>query len=316
MEKKDIKPDATAPAISSDHILRMDKKIASLIIVQGRELGREFRLKRSLNIIGRDESAHITIIGDPKVSRRHASVRAEYDLKNQRKQYIISDLGSTNNTYVNGEQISKKTLSAGDKITIGDTFLNFMIQDEIDASFHEEIQRRLNYDQLTGLLTRDSFELAVRTELDKCRKQPVSIALMMLDFDRFKKINDTYGHMAGSFVLSKIGDLFKKQLHTKDLIGRYGGEEFMIFLPDISQEKAIKIAQHIRKSLKKHSFPYQKEKIKLTISIGISFYPDHGRTIEDLIHCADIALYDAKRAGRDQVSSFNPQLKTNKSPMI
>ncbi|MBN2383463.1 GGDEF domain-containing protein [bacterium] len=304
MASKKINPDATVPAMSAEHLMQMEKKIASLIVVKGQELGKEYRLNRSLTIIGRDASAHITLTGDPRISRQHASIRAEYNLKKQLTEYILTDMASTNHTYINGEKISDCKISPGDKITFGDTILKFVLQDEIDASYHEEIQRRLNYDQLTGLLTRESYELAFRSEIEKKRLVSLRAAQFMMDIDRFKNVNDTYGHLAGSSVLSKLGDLLRANARDTDLIGRYGGEEFIIFLTAITPDDAIKRAKKIRSIIKNHDFIYKQQTINITLSIGISFYPEHGQTLNELIHAADVALYEAKRAGRDRVAIY------------
>ncbi|MFC1849083.1 diguanylate cyclase [candidate division CSSED10-310 bacterium] len=287
----------------------MEKKIASIIVVTGRELSREYRLNRSKNIIGRDTSASIEISGDQRISRNHASIKSEFNPDLQKFDYMIVDLNSTNHTYVNGEQISVEKLRDGDKIRVGDTILKFVLQDEIDAKFQKEIQRRLNYDNLTGLLTRESFEMAMKAELERYRKHKVSIAQFMMDIDHFKQVNDAFGHMAGSYVLSQVGILIRENLRSIDFSGRYGGEEFIAFMSDIKKETAMKTAERLRTVIKKYDFDYNECKMKITISIGVAFFPLHGETVEDLIHAADVALYQAKRAGRDQVVMFEPGFK-------
>jgi diguanylate cyclase (GGDEF)-like protein len=122
----------------------------------------------------------------------------------------------------------------------------------------------------------------------------------MLDIDHFKKINDNYGHLIGDDVLKKTASLISSSLRHGDIAGRYGGEEFIVLLPTISQEKTIEIAEKIRKSIKDIIFKSDKKSFSITISIGLSKYKK-GMDIDTLVGNADNALYQAKNSGRDNI---------------
>lgn len=309
MTKSEFNPDETILGVSRMDLFEQKNKIASFIVIKGRELGRVYQLRSALDTIGRDNSATITLLGDPLISRKHASVSSVINPGSKQKEYFVSDLKSTNHTYVNGEQITMSSLQSGDKVKLGETIVKFVIQDEIDAKYQKEIQRRLNYDNLTGLLTRESFELAMKSKLEQLKTHELSLAQLMMDIDFFKKVNDAYGHMTGSFVLAEVGKLIHQSLRSMDVSGRYGGEEFIAFLPEVDDLTAFEVAERLRANIKSHDFVTGQNLIKITISIGISIYPFHGITVAELIHSADIAMYSAKKAGRDKVVFYTPDLQ-------
>jgi diguanylate cyclase (GGDEF)-like protein len=305
-------------AASSSHAnaepAKAQKRYASLIVVKGAEIGREFRLHRSQNIIGRDIAASIRIVEDKGVSRSHARLDAVFDSDRKTVSYVVADLNSTNHTFVNEEAISERVLTDGDKIRVGETLLRFMLQDEVDAKFHKEIQRRLNFDRLTGLLTRESFDLAANSELERVRKSSLSLALLMMDLDWFKRVNDTSGHLAGSFVLGEVGRLVQSGFRAIDVTGRYGGEEFIAYLSETDAAGALRAAERFRLALKDHGFRFTEPSsgatlsIGITISIGIAMCPEHARDLKTLIARADKALYRAKNSGRNRVAVFDGRI--------
>ena len=278
------------------------KKIhAALIIIEGVEIGKQFFLRRSLYTIGRTADANISIKNDTVVSRRHAQIEVIFDQLAKTTKYLLTDLNSTNHTYVNGKQISQHYLNNGDKIHIGDTTLKFAFLDDIDARFHKEIQHRISYDALTSLLTKESFYLALESELKRCRTNRLPLSLLMMDIDFFKKVNDTYGHQAGSFVLSEMGRLIQDNLRDLDLSSRYGGEEFISFLVEATSQQALMVSERLRNAIGSHVFVYEDKSINITISIGIAQYPQDGHTINELVANADKALYQCKNTGRNKV---------------
>jgi len=277
------------------------KSVASLIIVQGADIGKQFLIRRNSLILGRSDSADI-MLRDKRISRSHAKIDVQYELQKQKTSYSIVDLGSTNHVYVNGEQIQSQMLNNDDKIQLGDTIIKFEIQDKIDSKFHADIQRKLQYDDLTALLTYESFKDAMRWEIKNARTRDKPFVLLMMDLDDFKKVNDTYGHLAGSFILQEIGKLINNHLRFFDISARYGGEEFISCLPDTKKQEAFYAAERLRKMIADHEFIHNIKKIGITISIGVSQFPDNGVTLEDLIQSADEMLYKAKREGKNRVS--------------
>lgn len=165
---------------------------------------------------------------------------------------------------------------------------------------------RLSYlsttDLLTGLLNRSAF---IESFMQFCQIENQNIGLIMFDIDFFKSINDTYGHLCGDMVLSKIGSLLKDKLNKQTLIGRYGGEEFILSFPTSSIEEVKQLSEDLRLMIQETVFVYENHVIKISISIGAVFYPydtNHGIDIDQLLALADQHLYISKQNGRNRVS--------------
>jgi diguanylate cyclase (GGDEF)-like protein len=132
----------------------------------------------------------------------------------------------------------------------------------------------------------------------------------MIDMDYFKKVNDTYGHEAGDIVLKTLANILKNSVRKSDIIIRYGGEEFLVILQNIKNEKdALHVAEKIRKNVEDTVIDIGSDKIKKTVSIGISIYPNHCEKGWECIKAADIALYEAKRSGRNKKVLFEKEMK-------
>lgn len=291
--------DHDATVVATSRTLEGDlKRVATLVVVHGREIGRHYPLRRSRVVLGRDESADI-VLRDKKISRAHATI--ETLRVGAETLYRLSDQGSTNHVYVNGRQMDTRLLAGGDKIHIGDLVLKFELQDAIDARFHTEVRNRIQYDELTGLLTYDSFRTALAYELDRYANVATGCAVVMMDLDDFKKLNDTYGHLAGSHVLSEVGATIRGNLRHFDVASRYGGEEFVAYLPETAPEEALIATERLRQVLADQVFRHHDRDIQLTISMGISHFPEDGRELEPLVQSADERLYLAKRQGKNRV---------------
>jgi two-component system cell cycle response regulator len=300
--------DATLALPSGDfQVPDLAREHAGLLVIQGQEIGREYRLRRNESILGRDEGAALRI-PDERVSRRHASLEVDRDLSGRVRRTFIRDLGSTNGTYVNGEAVGRRELREGDKVRVGDTVLRFMFQDALDSLFHREIRNRIAYDQLTGLLTKESLYAALEAELRRCARYGLPLAVLMMDLDRFKSVNDTHGHLMGSHVLSEVGRLIRVGFRRTDVAARYGGEEFLAYLSEESARGALPAAERVRGAIEDHPFRRTDEagrstSVRVSISIGISEFPRNGRSLEALVEAADRALYRAKEEGRNRVRS-------------
>ncbi|MFC1591937.1 GGDEF domain-containing protein, partial [Thermodesulfobacteriota bacterium] len=285
---------------SKGDIERLRKSCASLIIVRGTELGKQFIIRRSRLSIGRTARADI-VVKDERISREHARIQAVYLSREQRRVYRVFDLDSTNHVYVNGEQVRECTLKNGDKVQLGDTILKFEIQDEIDARFHAEIRHKIDYDALTGLLTYDSFTAALNWELEHSLERKNSCALLMMDLDNFKQVNDTYGHLTGSYVLQEIGGIISENIRQFDVAARYGGEEFVAYLPDTRKEEALIPAERIRALIEGQTFTHNGREVRITISIGVAGFPGDGTVLDPLVRAADQMMYQAKKEGKNRV---------------
>src|SRR6266705_3187306 len=232
---------------------RFRKEHAALVVLQGDEIGRNFRVRRGRMIIGRGFGAEIRL-ADDLASREHARVECLWDPATQVTTYRVVDLGSTNHTFVNTSRVENADLREGDKIQIGDTVLKFVLLDDIEARFHEEVRNRISYDQLTGLLTKESLYLALDRELQRCLRYELPLSILMMDLDRFKSVNDTRGHLMGSHVLAEVGRLIRESTRAVDVAARYGGEEFVAYLSETATVGAGQAAERIRRSIEEHRF--------------------------------------------------------------
>ncbi len=163
----------------------------------------------------------------------------------------------------------------------------------------EESERKAIIDSLTGCFNRRYFETKLEDELNLAKRFRTKIALIMFDIDHFKKVNDTYGHQAGDTVLQEVVVTAKSCLSSADSLCRYGGEEFAVIMPETEISEAIDIAERMRKAIEEHAFYGGETLINVTISIGISEYPEHAIIKEAIIEKADGALYTAKNSGRN-----------------
>lgn len=162
-------------------------------------------------------------------------------------------------------------------------------------------------DKLTGTYTRKFFENAIETQLKKASREKSQMSIIMIDIDKFKSINDNYGHQKGDEILSKVGNILLKNIRPTDICCRYGGEEFVIILPDTGPSEAEALAERLRSTVEKARLMGQGN--SLTISLGISCYPKHGSIRNELIEKADQALYHAKESGRNRYSLWNTKMK-------
>ena len=161
-----------------------------------------------------------------------------------------------------------------------------------------------SHDALTGLFNRRYLEDTFERELIRAERQSRSIGLIMGDLDHFKLVNDSYGHQAGDEVLREIGRLMKQHIRGSDIYCRYGGEEFLLILPDMQGEKTCERAEQLRLAIAASPIRSCALTIQTTISFGVAVFPQHGRTSAELIAAADHALYVAKQSGRNQVRLF------------
>jgi len=165
----------------------------------------------------------------------------------------------------------------------------------------EELAHMAMYDALTDILSRRALLEQVEVERQRTRRYNRDLSLLMIDIDHFKKVNDTYGHLAGDVVLKEVAQTLKKQTRRSDYVGRYGGEEFLIILPETSLEKALILAEKLRKRVAELTITANDHVLKgITVSIGTSAYEDDPN-VDEFISRSDKWLYAAKKNGRNQV---------------
>jgi two-component system, cell cycle response regulator len=272
-----------------------------LIVLAGTAMGTMHLLDKPVTIVGRAEKADLRIIDDG-ISREHTRV-----LRDGNK-LLIEDLGSTNGTYCNGTRITRHPLSEGDKIMIGtSTILKFTFHDQIDEVFQQQLTESALRDPLTKTYNKKFFLDRIASEFTYAERHRQSMALLFMDIDRFKNINDTHGHPVGDFVLQELATLMVKSLRNEDVLARYGGEEFAIICRGLEFDASASLAERIRRAIEKHSFEWDGTRIPVTVSIGVACAPDPRlRTASDLVVAADENMYMAKRSGRNRVSAQRP----------
>ena len=168
-----------------------------------------------------------------------------------------------------------------------------------NAHYVERVKQLAYLDGLTGIFNRRYLEMRIMEEIERARRYGTGMAVIMADIDKFKQLNDEFGHVLGDEVLRQVSSLFHQQVRKIDVVCRYGGEEFSILLTQANAEQAMLIAEKLRKMVASWQFPGVPSTV--TISAGTAAYPEHGTTRDELVKAADAALYAAKQAGRNRV---------------
>ena len=171
----------------------------------------------------------------------------------------------------------------------------------VNLRLRETLKQEAIHDPLTGLYNRRYMEEALQQEAHRAQRHRGHIGVLMLDIDHFKRFNDLRGHQTGDVVLRELGAFLRANVRREDVACRYGGEEFLIILPNADLEIARQRAEDLRNDLKRLSCVARGKAFAVTVSIGVAAFPEHGREIADVVHCSDLALYEAKRRGRDRV---------------
>lgn len=243
--------------------------------------------------VGRERGNQIVLQSD-SVSRRHCR------LDRRKSAWFIKDLGSTNGTYVNDELIEEYQLRRGDQIKIGDTIFKYLSGQDVEAQYHETIYRMTIMDGLTNVHNKRYLLETLEREIPRAIRHQRPLSLCMFDLDHFKQVNDTYGHIAGDYVLKEVAGVVRSRLRPDDVIARYGGEEFAVLLPETDLKGAQVIAEELRKLVADRVFEFEGESIPVTISIGCTQLRGEDDAMK-LIKAADVKLYEAKRGGRNRV---------------
>jgi two-component system cell cycle response regulator len=274
-----------------------DRDRAYLIVLAGSAVGEMYKINKSETTIGRGSQADIQVI-DEGISRRHAAIRLEGE------NVVVADLGSTNGTFLNGEKVvGMHALSDGDKIQVGSTtILKFTFHDSLDESFQRQMYESALRDGLTKAFNKKYFLERLESEFAYALRHNSPLSLVMFDIDHFKKINDTYGHLAGDSALVTLANLIHQTIRKEDVFARYGGEEFAVICRGVDLAGAHLFGERIRQKVEATQFEYSSATISMTVSVGVAAVANAGmREMLQLIGIADDALYAAKRQGRNRV---------------
>jgi diguanylate cyclase (GGDEF)-like protein len=272
------------------------KKVPILTCMTGAQVGRRILLADDRITLGRSTEATI-MLQDTHVSRLHLAI----DYEPGRGVYRIQDLRSSNGTLLNEARVTEAELKDSDKIIIGFTMLRFSWADALDLIFQSEIDQLINIDGLTGLVVKRRFDEELNRFVAVTKKHGDSLAMMMMDMDGLKQINDTHGHTFGAYTIAETGRIIKAVIDQKGLASRFGGDEFMAFMPNMDIETAARMGEEIRRSVETHPYVKDGYSLRPTICIGVSALRTDD-SMETLLERADEALYRSKRAGRNRVS--------------
>nr|WP_259371975.1 GGDEF domain-containing protein [Caldimonas mangrovi] len=175
---------------------------------------------------------------------------------------------------------------------------------ELESS-RQQIRQLAITDELTGSYNRRYFMEVAEVELLRARRYGVPMSLILIDADHFKRVNDTHGHQCGDALLRQIALACRDSLRGTDVIARLGGEELIVLLPQTGLAGALTMAERIRERVAQLAIQWREQKVEATVSLGVAALRADTPTLDALIHEADIALYDAKRSGRNRVCSWN-----------
>ncbi|MCI0703624.1 MAG: GGDEF domain-containing protein [Planctomycetia bacterium] len=261
----------------------------------GPQMGTRYALNGEPVFIGRQEDCVVRNT-DGSVSRYHAKL-----VRGNDGEYTVSDLNSTNGTFVNNQRKQEGVLRDGDYLRIGNCIYRFLAGGNIEAEYHEEIYRLTVLDGLTQVHNRRYLTEFLDREIARSHRHNRSLALVMFDIDHFKAINDNYGHLTGDMTLRELSTRVKAVVRQDELLARYGGEEFAVVLPEAELAEARLIAERIRAVTESHPFVFNGVSYTVTVSLGGAITrPAAQLNTTEIIAEADANLYKAKLAGRNR----------------
>ena len=277
----------------------------ALIRYVGNPIGEVLALRGCNLTVGRSPESGLCL-PDVEVSRHHARI----ELVGQGELapiVLISDLGSTNGTFVNGRRIQSGNgpvcLQNGDVVRVGTHAFKLKHLDEMEKNYHEAMLAQTTVDSLTGLGNRASVLGFLERQADLCRRHHRALSLILCDLDHFKDVNDQHGHAVGDQVLRRFGQVALGRLRGSDHVGRIGGEEFLIVLPETEGNEALAVAEELRRGLMEEPMACHLPGKVFNVSscFGVAQFRPEDADAGSLLARSDVALYRAKALGRNRV---------------
>lgn len=261
-------------------------------------VGKQWLITKSDMTIGRSVETEL-YISDASLSRSHA----RFEISGN--DIYILDLDSTNKTFVNGaalDSMIRKRLVNNDQIKTGNVIFKFLEKGNLESISNQQVFEKSSKDALTGAFSKGALLEKGPESVKRADVLTEPLSVITFDIDFFKKINDSYGHPGGDYVLKELGQLMQSKLvRSNDYFARFGGEEFVIILQSTSLKTAQEVAERIRQTVEAHNFNFEGKKIKVTISIGVSTRNSTDNW-DKLYKRADRALYQSKLSGRNKVT--------------
>jgi diguanylate cyclase (GGDEF)-like protein len=267
-----------------------------LIQYTGDALGRRFLFDAIETTLGRSPGNGFVVLDD-SVSRTHLKCHVVGDAVE------IEDLSSRNGTFVNEERVrSRARLQNGDIVRIGSVLFKFFAYDNIENAFHDKIYRLATVDAATDTFNKNYLIQSLESEFALSRTYERPLAVIYYDLDFFKKVNDEHGHGCGDYVLKETCRIAKSCVRKDDIVGRLGGEEFLVILPNADAAVGVALAERIRGTVEAHAYAFEGKSLRQTVSLGVAqsrLDMEHHLT---LLNEADRRLYESKRSGRNRVT--------------
>jgi two-component system cell cycle response regulator len=264
-------------------------------------LGRRYRITADTPLeVGRSSETTLSFPDVPSISRRHARLMFSDG------EVWLEDLGSRNGTFLNDEPLREsRQLASGDRFQVGTCVFKFLHEEDAENAYHEAIYNLVIRDGLTNVFNRRRFNEELDREFQRARRYARPLALVLLDVDHFKRINDAYGHVSGDTVLRALAHGVENLLRPEQLLARVGGEEFVVLCPETPRDGAGVLAERLRVACETLDVASRGCRITVTCSFGVAELEPTMRSSEELYGAADHALYMAKSAGRNRVVVFN-----------
>lgn len=299
--------DKTQIAASTQSLTNSQSRNNSPLLVQydGGAAGKKFNLSVDCVLVGRRADRVQVWIDDPSVSREHC--RIDF----QGTKAIVSDLGSLNHTFINDIRVMQSAeLVHGDMLRVGNVRLRYFTHGSADQLLFDRIYRMAVQDRMLDVFRREYAMERLEEEFKLARIGAAELSFIMIDLDRFKSINDHYGHDAGDIVLKEVCSAIKPLVGPTDTFARFGGEEFCILTASRLADSAA-LAERVRRTIELTQIDYEGSNIPVTVSLGVASADEllektravgAQLTVNDLIKLADSRLYDSKQKGRNRVT--------------
>ncbi len=264
-----------------------------LVVLTGAQVGQRILLEQPA-ILGRDPECDL-MLTDDGVEWHHCRVVPRDE------GWTVVDLTGDRRTEVNGMRVKEMLLSPDDQLILGGTVVRFEVHDPIEQAYDQMVLERLNKDELTGLLARRKFDAELANAVLAAARKAEPLALIVLDVDGVKPINDRYGHLVGARVIAEVGGIVGRVVADRGPSCRLGGDEFGIVLSGCDREGAFELADAVRRAVAEAIVEHEGQPLRVRISGGLAVLGPDGASPIELLRAADEALYRAKRAGGDRV---------------
>jgi two-component system, cell cycle response regulator len=289
-----LRPPVVAPA----------PRLGSLVIVHSndlREICRRVELDPGTGryAIGRAEGSAVTL-DHPRVSRHHAHV------EHRDGEWWLVDDHSTNGTLVNDARAEVRRLESGDRVQVGETIFKYIAASDIEGQYFATIRTAMITDGLTRALTHAAFRERLDGEFRRSRRYNRPVSLVLIDLDYFKLVNDQHGHLAGDTVLRDVSGMILSRVRREESLGRLGGEEFAILLPETELGGAKVLARDLQDRVRAARWDVGGATVQITASFGVVTLTAEMTAPESLLERADTLLYAAKGAGRNRMVADDP----------